>query len=283
MIKNNIVSYIGQYAELKVAKLVDFGVYLEGDDEALILLPNQYVPQKTQLDDTIKVFIYRDSEDRIIATTLNPKATVGEFAVMKVKSVTNIGAFLDWGLAKDLLVPFSEQKDKMQADQSYLVYVYLDSATGRVVATAKIEKVLIDVEANYNEGDEVDILVGRRTDLGYQALIDNDALGILYKNEIFGNLKTGDQRKAYIKKVRSDGKIDLSLQQQGYLNEVPKIGQLILDFLKEEEGFLPLNDKSSPEDIYYTLKMSKKNFKKAIGLLYKQKLITIEETGIYLK
>ena len=276
------MSIIGQYAELKVAKLVDFGVFLEGEDEALILLPNQYVPAKTQIDDTIKVFIYRDSEDRIIATTLSPKATVGEFAVMEVKSVTNVGAFLDWGLAKDLLVPFSEQKDKMQVGQSYLVYVYLDNATGRIVATAKVERILREKETNYEKGQEVEILVGRRNDLGYQALINDDALGMLYKNEIFGNLRTGDKRKAYIKKVRPDGKIDLSLQQQGYQKEVPKSGQQILDLLKEEEGFLPLNDKSSPEDIYYLLKMSKKNFKKAIGLLYKQRLITIEDAGIYL-
>jgi len=276
------VSIIGQYAELKVAKLVDFGVFLEGEDEALILLPNQYVPAKTQIDDTIKVFIYRDSEDRIIATTLTPKAIAGEFAVMKVKSVTNIGAFLDWGLAKDLLVPFSEQRDKLQEGLSYLVFVYIDESTGRIVATAKIEKILKDVELSYNEGDEVDILVGKKGDLGFQVLINDDALGIIYKNEIFGHLKTGDKRKAYIKKLRPDGKIDISLQQQGYQNEVPKSGQQILDMLKDEEGFLPLNDKSSPDDIYYTLKMSKKNFKKAIGLLYKQKLITIEDAGIYL-
>lgn len=276
------MSIIGQYAELKVAKLVDFGVFLEGENEELILLPNQYVPPKTQIDDTLKVFIYRDSEDRIIATTLKPKAIVGEFAVLKVKSLTNVGAFLDWGLAKDLLVPFSEQRDKMQVDQHYLVYIYLDNATGRIVATAKIERVLRDKEVSYTKGDEVEILVGRRTDLGYKVLVNDDAIGIIYKNEIFGHLKTGDQRRAYIKKVRPDGKIDVSLQQQGYANEVPKSGQQILDLLKEEEGFLPLNDKSSPEDIYYTLKMSKKNFKKAIGLLYKQKLITIEDAGIYL-
>jgi len=276
------VSIIGQYAELKVAKLVDFGVFLEGEDEALILLPNQYVPAKTQIDDTIKVFIYRDSEDRIIATTLTPKAIAGEFAVMKVKSVTNVGAFLDWGLAKDLLVPFSEQRDKLQEGLSYLVFVYIDESTGRIVATAKIEKILKDVELSYNEGDEVDILVGKKGDLGFQVLINDDALGIIYKNEIFGHLKTGDKRKAYIKKLRPDGKIDISLQQQGYQNEVPKSGQQILDMLKDEKGFLPLNDKSSPDDIYYTLKMSKKNFKKAIGLLYKQKLITIEDAGIYL-
>jgi len=276
------VSIIGQYAELKVAKLVDFGVFLEGEDEALILLPNQYVPAKTQIDDTIKVFIYRDSEDRIIATTLTPNAIAGEFAVMKVKSVTNIGAFLDWGLAKDLLVPFSEQRDKLQEGLSYLVFVYIDESTGRIVATAKIEKILKDVELSYSEGDEVDILVGKRGDLGFQVLINDDALGIIYKNEIFGHIKTGDKRKAYIKKLRPDGKIDISLQQQGYQNEVPKSGQQILDMLKDEEGFLPLNDKSSPDEIHYLLKMSKKNFKKAIGLLYKQKLITIEDAGIYL-
>jgi predicted RNA-binding protein (virulence factor B family) len=273
---------IGQYAELRVAKLVDFGVFLEGEDEALILLPNRYVPAKTQIDDKIKVFIYRDSEDRIIATTLQPKATVGQFAVMKVKSVTRVGAFLDWGLAKDLLVPFSEQRDKLQVDQDYLVYVYLDEATGRIVATAKIDKVLRETEHDYKEGDEVKLLVGKRNDLGYQVLINDNALGIIYRNEVFGNLRMGDQRIGYIKKVRPDGKIDVSLQQQGYQNEVPKSGQMILDVLKEEEGFLPLNDKSSPEDIHYLLKMSKKNFKKSIGLLYKQRLITIEENGIYL-
>jgi len=276
------MSMIGQYAELRVAKLVDFGVFLEGEDEALILLPNRYVPAKTQIDDKIKVFIYRDSEDRIIATTLQPKATVGQFAVMKVKSVTRVGAFLDWGLAKDLLVPFSEQRDKLQVDQDYLVYVYLDEATGRIVATAKIDKILRETEHDYKEGDEVELLVGKRNDLGYQVLINDNALGIIYRNEVFGNLRMGDQRIGYIKKVRPDGKIDVSLQQQGYQNEVPKSGQMILDLLKEEEGFLPLNDKSSPEDIHYLLKMSKKNFKKSIGLLYKQRLITIEENGIYL-
>lgn len=277
------MSIIGQFAELKVAKLVDFGVYLEGEDESLILLPTQYVPPKTQLDDTIRVFIYRDSEDRIIATTLLPKAIVGEFAYMEVKSVTNVGAFLEWGLAKDLLVPFSEQKDKMQVGQYYLVYVYLDETTGRIVATAKIEKILRDKVTSYSAGEEVNILIGKRMDLGYQVLINDDALGILYQNEIFEKIKSGDKRKAYIKKVRPDGKIDLSLQQQGYENEIPKAGEQLLALLKAEDGFLPINDKSSPEEIYRLLKMSKKNFKKAAGLLYKQKLISIEETGIFLK
>lgn len=276
------MSIIGQYADLKVAKLVDFGVYLEGENEELILLPTRYVPAKTQIDDTINVFIYRDSEDRIIATTLKPFATVGQFAAMQVKIVSRVGAFLDWGLAKDLLVPFSEQNEKMIEGNTYLVYVYLDNVSGRIVGTAKIERILYDKEHSYNQGDKVNIIVGKRTELGYQALIEDNALGMIYKNEIFGHLKTGDKRVAYIKKIREDGKIDISLQQQGYEKEIPNSGQQILDMLKAEEGFLPVNDKSSPEDIHYLLNMSKKNFKKAIGLLYKQRLIRIEENGIYL-
>lgn len=282
VIKYHIVSIVGEFANLKVAKIVDFGVYLEGENEELILLPTRYVPPKTQLDDTIKVFIYRDSENRIIATTLTPHATVGEFAYMKVKTVNNIGAFLDWGIAKDLLVPFSEQKDNMQVGYSYLIFVYLDNASGRIVGTAKIENVLRDVETTYAEGDEVEILIGRRNDLGYQVLISNDALGMLYQNEIFEPVRGGDVRKAYIKKIRPDGKIDVSLQKQGYVNKIPEAGEQLLTRLKKEDGFLPINDKSSPDDIYNLLNMSKKNFKKAVGLLYKQKLITIEDTGIYL-
>ncbi|WP_461631555.1 CvfB family protein [Labilibaculum euxinus] len=282
MIKYNIVSMIGQFASLKVAKIVDFGVYLQGEDESLILLPTRYVPPKTQLDDTIKVFIYRDSENRIIATTLIPYATVGEFAYLKVKTVNNLGAFLDWGIAKDLFVPFSEQKDNMQVGYSYLIFVYLDNASGRIVGTAKIENVLRDVETSYTEGDEIEILIGRRNDLGYQVLISNDALGMLYQNEIFEPVRCGDVRKAYIKKIRPDGKIDVCLQKQGYENKIPDSGEQILSQLKKEDGFLPLNDKSSPEDIYHLLNMSKKNFKKAVGLLYKQKLITIEDSGIFL-
>ncbi len=244
------MSIIGQYADLKVAKLVDFGVYLEGENEELILLPAQYVPEKTQIDDTISVFVYRDSEDRIIATTLKPFATVGQFAAMKVKVVSRVGAFLDWGLAKDLLVPFSEQNEKMKEGNTYLVYVYLDSLTGRIVGTAKLERVLFEKEHQHTEGEKVNIIVGKRTELGYQVLIEEDALGMVYKNEIFGHLKTGDKRVAYIKKIRPDGKIDISLQQQGYEKEVPNSVQLILEMLKAEEGFLPVNDKSSPNGIY---------------------------------
>ena len=276
------MSLIGKYAELKVAKLVDFGVYLTGEDETEILLPTRYVPEKTQLDDTIKVFIYRDSEDRIIATTEKPYAIVGEFAWLRAKSVTQVGAFMDWGLMKDLLVPFREQKVKMEEGRSYLVYVYLDETTGRIVGTAKLERIFRDMNAEFTEGQEVSIMIGHHSDLGYTAIIDNVGIGILYNNEIFGAIREGDVYKAWVKKVREDGKIDLSLQQQGYHLEVPRVGQELYEILKEEKGFLPLNDKSSPEDIYDTLQMSKKNFKKVVGLLYKQRLITIKEDGIHL-
>lgn len=276
------MSIIGKYAELKVAKIVDFGVFLEGENEELILLPKRYEPPKVQIDDRIKVFIYRDSEDRLIATTQKPFAQVGECAYLRVKAVNRMGAFLDWGLMKDLLVPFSEQMAKMQEGRSYLVYVYLDHASGRIAATAKLHKVFKDNELDLKVGQEVDIIVGSRGDLGHVAIINNEALGMIYKNEIFGSIREGQNRKAFIKKIRPDGKIDLSLQAQGYLNEVPVASQKVLTLLHEEEGFLPLNDKSSPDAIYEMLEMSKKNFKKAIGSLYKEKKIRIEKSGIFL-
>lgn len=276
------MSIIGKYAELKVAKIVDFGVFLEGEDEELILLPKRYEPAKVQLDDRIKVFIYRDSEDRLIATTQKPFAQVGECAYLRVKAVNRMGAFLDWGLMKDLLVPFSEQTSKMQEGRSYLVYVYLDHASGRIAATAKLHKIFRSTEFNLEIGQQVDIVVGNRGDLGHVAVINNAALGMIYKNEIFGSIREGEKRKAFIKKVRPDGKIDLSLQALGYLKEVPVATQKVLDLLNEEEGFIPLNDKSSPDAIYEMLEMSKKNFKKAIGALYKERKIRIEKAGIFL-
>ncbi|MCZ4694818.1 CvfB family protein [Ancylomarina euxinus] len=282
ILKQKNVSLIGKYADLKVVKLVDFGVYLLGEDETEILLPIRYVPENTQLDDTIKVFIYRDSEDRVIATTEKPYAIVGEFAWLRAKAVTNVGAFLDWGLMKDLLCPFREQKMKMEEGRSYLVYVYVDEKTGRIAATAKLEQIISNFDTEFTEGQEVSIMIGHQSDLGYSAIIDNQGMGILYNNEIFGAIREGDVYKAWVKKVREDGKIDLSLQQQGYHLEVPRVGEELFEILKKENGFLPLNDKSSPEEIYDNLQMSKKNFKKVIGLLYKQRIITIEKDGIHL-
>ncbi len=276
------MSLIGKYAELKVIKLVDFGVYLLGEDESEILLPIRYVPENTQLDDRIKVFIYRDSEDRVIATTEKPYAIVGEFAWLRVKAVTKVGAFLDWGLMKDLLCPFREQKMDMEEGRSYLVYIYVDDKTGRIAATAKLEPILKSLDAEFTEGQEVSVMIAHQSDLGYTAIIDNKGIGILYNNEIFGAIREGDIYKAWVKKIREDGKIDLSLQQQGYHLEVPRVGEELYEILKKENGFLPLNDKSSPEEIYDNLQMSKKNFKKVIGLLYKQRLITIEKDGIHL-
>lgn len=276
------MSIVGTYAELKVAKLVDFGVYLEGENEELILLPKLDVPENVQIDDRIKVFIYRDSEDRLIATTQKPLAQVGECAYLRVKAVNNMGAFLDWGLMKDLLVPFSEQRVKMLEDRKYLVYVYLDETTGRIVATTKLQKIYNGIIPDLQEEQEVDIVVGSSSDIGYVAVINNTCMGMIYKNEVFGTISEGQQRKAYIKKIRPDGKIDLSLQALGYYKEVPNSSERILQALRDKNGFLPLNDKSSPDAIYQMLEMSKKNFKKAIGLLYKQRMIRIDPSGIFL-
>lgn len=276
------MSIIGRFSELKVLKLVDFGIYLDGGEEGEILMPTRYVPEKTQIDDTISAFIYKDSEDRIIATTEKPYGQVGDFAWLKVKNINRIGAFMDWGLSKDLLIPFSQQGERMDNDRSYLVYIYLDEETNRIVGTSKIHDVLKDVENDFEEGDEVEIIVGKVTDLGHQVIVDNHAIGILYKNEIFGKLNPGEYRKAYVKKRREDGKLDISLQAQGYDNSIDDISMTILDALESNNGILNLTDKSSPKDIHAKLGMSKKNFKKAIGTLYRKKLLIIKDDGIYL-
>lgn len=276
------MSIIGRFSDLKVLKLVDFGIYLDGGEEGEILMPTRYVPEDTQIDDTISAFIYRDSEDRIIATTEKPYGQVGDFAWLKVKNINRIGAFMDWGLSKDLLIPFSQQGERMDNDRSYLVFIYLDEETDRIVGTSKVLDVLKDIENELQEGEEVEILVGKATDLGHQVIVENHAMGVIYKNEIFGKLTPGEYRKAYIKKRREDGKLDISLQAQGYDNSIDDISMAILDALEANNGFLRLNDKSSPYDINRQVGMSKKNFKKAIGTLYRTKLLTIKDDGIHL-
>ncbi len=272
----------GQYNTLRVVKKVDFGIYLDGGEMGEILMPAKWVPDGTAPDDLLEVFIYFDSEDRPIATTLKPKAVVGEFTFLEVMDVTNIGAFLDWGLDKDVLVPFKEQKAKMEQGKKYLVYLYLDPRTKRIVASARIEKYL-DVEpADYVQGQEVNLIIWIRSEMGYKAIVDQKHLGLLYKNEIFSEIHTGEKLKGYISQVRPDGKIDLSLQKQGFENQVDELSERILRLLKEEEGFLPVMDKTPPEQIYQMFNMSKKNFKKALGNLMKRKIISIGENGISL-
>jgi len=257
------------------------GYYLIDDENEEVLLPNKYVPNGMKPGDEISVFIYKDSEDRVIATTIVPYILLNEFAVLEVVDVNPVGAFLDWGLEKDLLVPYSEQLSKMQVGSSYPVFLYLDEKTQRLVASGKINKFLDQEEISVNNGDEVELLICNATDLGINVIINNIHNGLLYDNELFQAVTPGDILTGYIKNVRPDNKIDVSLQKQGYVNVEPN-AQKILQKLKDNDGFLNITDKSDPIIILAKLEMSKKTFKKAIGSIYKQKLIRIEKDGIYL-
>ena len=272
---------IGKVNELKVVKEVDFGIYLDGGEYGEILMPKRYVPEDCKPEDMINAFIYRDSEDRIIATTETPKAMVDQFAFLKVKSVTTVGAFLDWGLPKDLLVPYREQSHKMESGKSYPVYLYLDNETERIVASSKINRFLDNLPPKFEENQEVDLFIISKTDIGYKAIINNFHTGILYHNEVFRTINQGQRLKGYIKKVREDEKIDLCLEKPGFEKQ-DAMSETILTYLKNNDGFMELTDKSAPEKIYAIFETSKKNFKKAIGSLYKKKLVSIEENGIRL-
>lgn len=274
---------VGSYANLYVVKTVDFGVYLAllPDGDNTVLLPKRYITTELEIGDQIEVFIYRDSEDRIIATTLKPYAIAGEFACLDVSSTIGAGAFLDWGLPKDLFVPISEQRKKMEVGEQHLVYIYIDDQTNRLVATAKISRYLQEECSELNAGDEADILICNETDLGVKVIVNGRYWGMLFDNEIFQTLVPGQRMKAYVKELRVDGKLDMILQKTGY-EVVGEYTGLIIDELSDNDGFLPLTDKSDPEDIYETFEISKKNFKKALGALYKQRIISIEKDGIRL-
>ncbi len=272
---------IGKYNNLKIVKLLDFGAYLDGGDKGEILLPIRQVPPNINVDDFIEVFIYNDSDDRIIATSREPYAIVGEFVMLKVKSVNKFGAFLDWGLEKDLLVPFREQRENMTEGRWYIVYIYLDEQTQRLAASAKIDKFLNKTEPKYEENQEVDLIISRKTDLGYSVIINNAHSGLLYDNEIFQEIRIGKKLKGFVKYIREDSKIDLTLNKTGYEN-IDEFSNIILQKLQNQNNFLSFTDKSSPTDIYNFFSMSKKNFKKAIGNLYKKRLISIEDNGIRL-
>jgi predicted RNA-binding protein (virulence factor B family) len=269
----------GKLNKLKVIKKLDFGVYLQGDDLNEILLPRRYVPENCDYDDEIEVFIYLDSEDRIIATTEKPYAMVGDFAALRVVAAGSVGAFVDWGLQKDLLIPFREQKQKMIEGETYVVYVYVDDKTNRIVGSSKLDRFLNTSTGVYQEGQPVDLLICQRTDMGYKAIINNAHLGMLYKGEVFQAFEVGDKTRGFIAKVREDGKIDLILHKPGY-EKIDDISKLILDKLKNSGGYIEVTDKSPSEMIYEMFGISKKTFKKAIGALYKERQIKIEEKGI---
>lgn len=273
---------VGQYNTLTVVKVVDFGVYLDGGERGEILLPNEYVPKSCFPGDNLKVFIYFDSEDRIIATTEIPNITVGEFAYMRAVSTSSVGAFMDWGLRKDLLIPFREQKEPVVADKWYLVYAYIDKTTDRLVGSTKIDKFLDQVYPEYEQNQEVDILVARRSDIGYNVIINNMHWGLIYSNEVFQPLKTGQKLKGYIKEVREDEKIDVTLQLPGY-EKIDGLAATVLEKIKDNGGVLDVSDKSDPEVIYNLFGCSKKNYKKALGMLLKKQLIVIGGDEIKLK
>jgi predicted RNA-binding protein (virulence factor B family) len=279
--KNSYMVEIGKYNTLKIVKDLDFGVYLDGGDDLEILLPARYVPRNVKPGDEVEVFIYHDNEGRIIATTAKPLAVVGEFQWMECKSVNDMGAFLEWGLMKDLLVPFREQKMPMREGKWYLVYVHLDHVTERIVASARVDKFLDNVPPVYEFNQEVDLLVADETEIGYKVIINNLHWGLIYHNEIYRRLERGEHLKGYIKEVREDEKIDVSLTRLGY-EKVEGIAGIILDALKVQKGFLAVHDKSPADEIYSLFGCSKKSFKQAIGALYKKKLISIEPTGIRL-
>lgn len=272
---------VGQVNELEIIKETDIGAYLDGDSLGQIFMPFRYVPPGKKTGDHVEAFIYFDSEDRIIATTDKPKAMVGDFACLKVVAVNSVGAFLDWGLPKDLLVPYNEQKQTMVEGQSYVVAVFYDKNTNRIAASAKLNKFLDQEMGRYHNGLEVDLLICDHSDIGYNAVINNQHWGVLFDSEVYRPLKYGQKIKGYIKRIRDDGKIDLCLQQPGY-KKVSTLSDRVMEELKKQGGYLPLSDKSAPEAIYKTFGASKKAYKMAIGALYKNRQITIEKEGITL-
>ena len=299
---------LGQKNLLKAAWKVDFGMYLEGDEEGKILLPNRYVPEGLEVGDEVEVFVYLDNEERRVATTLEPKAMVGDFAYLEVAWVNEFGAFLNWGLMKDLFCPFREQKKRMEEGRSYIVHVHLDEESYRIMASAKVEKWLendklvkeksdtsvsikktketdlSDLSEDYHRlhvGDKVSALIWQKTDLGFKAIIDNKYGALLYDSQVFKDIHTGDRVDAYITKIRPDGKIDIALQQSGR-QHTEDFAEQLLRYLQYRGGRCRLGDKSSAEDIKEQFGVSKKTYKRAIGDLYKRRLITISDDGIEL-
>ncbi|CAE6944790.1 Transcriptional regulator, GntR family [Ectopseudomonas oleovorans] len=277
------MAVIGRMNSLQVVKHTDFGLYLDGGADGEILLPKRYIPKDTpsEVEDWLNVFIYLDSEDKLIATTLKPKIQLGQFASLKVVDINRVGLFFDWGLPKDLLLPHSEEKRPLQIGDYCVIYLYLDKRTRRLTATARLDRHLDQVPADYQVGQEVDLLVVERTDLGFKAIIDGKHWGLIHKNELFKFIRSGMREKGYIKELRADGKISLSLQPIGREAASGLAGQIV-ERLREQGGVLALGDKSPPELIAEQFRVSKGNFKKAIGGLYKQGLIRIHDDRIEL-
>ena len=272
---------LGDYNELTIVKEVDFGMYLDGGDEGEILLPKRYVPEDAKPGDKITVFIYLDIDERLVATTEKPLAKVGDFAYLEVAWVNEYGAFLKWGLMKDLFCPFREQKKRMEIGESYIVHIHIDEDSYRIVASAKVERYFNERPPFYKHGQEVDLLVWQKTEMGFKVIIDNCYPGLAYEDQVFKYIHTGDRTKGYIGTVRPDGKIDVTLQPTGRQQTLGFAAEL-LQYMKDNGGTCDLGDKSDAEEIKRRFQVSKKVFKRAIGDLYKQRLITITDSGLRL-
>ncbi len=273
--------YVGRMNRMRVTKAVSFGVYLDGRDFGEILLPKRDVPEDCEQGDWLHVFVYADSDDRLIATREKPKAMVGEAAYLKVKQQNDVGTFMDWGLNKDLLVPFGEQAWEMNSGRSYVVYLYLDAQTNRIAATTKYSHHLSEDGRGFEPGEPVRLMIASRTSLGYKAIINNSHLGLIFKSDVFQDLKFGQQLRGFIKAIRADGKIDLALQRSS--DEArDQLEEQILDHLRKHGGSSKITDKSPPELIYKTFKASKANFKRALGRLYKKRQVVIEKYQVSL-
>jgi len=272
----------GKEIELKIAKRATFGLYLADDSGEEVLLPNKYCRDEMKPGDTTRVFVYKDSEGKKVATTLTPKIFIHEFALLKVSAVTGVGAFLDWGLEKELMVPFREQKQKMEVGRWYIVYLDLDKKSDRLYASNRVERFLQNDQISVKDGDEVALVVLQKTDLGYSVIVNHAHKGLIFDNEIFQEIRVGNRLKGYVKKVRDDKKIDISIQPIGFRNVNDSNSELIYKTLVENDGFLAITDKSSPDEIYTLLGISKKAFKKSLGALYKQKKVDIQPEGIKL-
>jgi predicted RNA-binding protein (virulence factor B family) len=270
---------LGDYNTLKIVKSVDFGLYLDGGNAGEILLPTRYVPKNAKIGDELEVFIYLDQDEKLVATTLHPLAKVGEIACLEVAWVNEYGAFLNWGLMKDLFCPFREQKMRMQKGYHYVVYIKEDEESHRLIATAKVDKYLYSDRPPYKHGDAVDILIWQKTDLGFKAIVDNHYQGLIYEDQIFQPLHTGDRMTAYVDHIRQDNKIDITLQPTGR-RQTEEFSEVLLRYLQENDGHCDLGDKSPSELIADRFKVSKKVYKKAVGDLYRRRLITISDNGI---
>ena len=273
---------IGEYNTLTILRDTEPGLFLGDNEENEILLPNRYVPETFKIGDQIEVFAYLDNEERPVAITDKPYIKRNDFALLRCNQVTKFGAFLDWGLVKELFCPFKEQAFKMKAGGWYLVHCYLDEESERLVASSKTNRFLDNKELTVEQYEEVDLIVSHPSDIGMNVIVNNCHLGLVFKDEIYKDISVGDRLKGIVKKIRSGNKLDISMSQIGYRNIEPN-AQFVLTELEDNNGFLPLNDKSSPEDIKDAMQMSKKSFKKAIGSLYKERQIEIKEDGIYLK